>query len=489
VTKNVSTVKAGGWQLLNVILFALIQLFFYGFFARILPKSDFGVIAIANVFIGLASLLTESGLGAALIYKQNTTEGHYAVVFLSNLIIGFVFWALLFFLAKPIASFYKNDQLLSVLRVLSFNFVLQSFGSVSDFLLQKKMQFKSLFIIEVLSNLISSVAGVWAALYFNLGIWALIYSILLMTLLNSIGYFLFNKEKIAFRGFSKLYFSELFSFGAGLTLVRITNFFTTNGINFFIGKLVSMSNLGVYERTFKIMTLPGTYLGNILDKVMFPSMARFNTDDVKLYDYYKKGLAFVNAIMFPATLLLILFSREIVYIILGKSWLSSVVTLRILFLCLLFRVSIRMCDSVVRAKGLVYKSARNKFINALLLVALVYVGSFWGVNGICVGTLIFSIIGYITMSVLVQKSFNKNMRQVFTAFFIPLKYAFFIGIVAVPVYFLIAAFSSLFMLPLIISCAVLIIVLLLIFTKFPNLIGDDILWFAERIKKTINPSK
>lgn len=489
MTKNVSTVKAGGWQLLNVILFALIQLFFYGFFARVLPKSDFGVIAIANVFIGLASLLTESGLGAALIYKQDTTDGHYAVAFLSNLIIGILFWALLFFLAKPIASFYKNDQLLPVLRVLSFNFVLQSFGSVSDFLLQKKMQFKSIFIIEVSANLISSVAGILAALFLHLGIWALIYSMLMLTMLNSIGYFIFNKQKIAFRGFSKLYFSDLFSFGAGLTLVRISNFFTTNGINSFIGKLISMDSLGVYERTFKIMTLPGNYLGNVLDKVMFPSMSRFNDDDSKLYEYYKKGLAFVNAIMFPVTLLLILFSREVVYIILGSTWLNTVLSLRILFLCLLFRVSIRMCDSVLRAKGLVYKSARNKFINAAILVGLVYIGHFWGINGICFGTFIFSVVGYVTMSVLVHKSFNKDLKSIFTSFITPLKYTFFIGLITIPVYYITASLSSLFMLPLIISSVVLAIILMLIFTKMPGLVGDDILWFVTRIKKMINRSK
>jgi PST family polysaccharide transporter len=480
--KNVSAVKAGMWQLLNVILFAFIQLVFYGFFARVLPKSDFGVIAIANVFIAFASLLTESGLGASIIFKQNTTSAHHGVAFLSNLAIGISFWALLFFLAKPISIFYNNALLESVLRVLSFNFVLQAFGSVSDYLLQKKMKFKAIFFIEVSANLISSAVGIYAALFWHLGIWALIYSILLLTMLNSIGYFILNKEKIGYKNLRKTHFSDLFSFGAGLTLVRITNFFNTNGINFLIGKLISMTSLGVYERTFKIMTLPGNYLGNVLDKVMFPSMARFNNDEIKLYEYYKKGLFLVNAIMFPATLLLILFSNEIIYIVFGKAWLNTVLTLRILLLCLLFRVAIRMCDSVIRAKGLVYKSAKNKFINALILTVLVYTGHFWNVNGICAAMVIFSIISYVSMSVLVQKSFNKSLKDVVTSFFTPIKYALFIGVITVPVYYLIASVSSVFILPLIVTVIILVMILLLIFTKFPGLVKGDIIWFLQRVK-------
>ncbi|HEX5150804.1 MAG TPA: lipopolysaccharide biosynthesis protein [Parafilimonas sp.] len=482
MTKNVSAVKAGMWQLLNVLSFALIQLFFYGFFARILPKSDFGVIAIANVFIALASLLTESGLGASLIYKQDTTNGHYAVAFLFNLTIGLFFWAILFFLAKPIASFYKSDLLQPVLRVLSFNFVLQAFGSVSDFLLQKKMKFKRLFFIEVSANLISSAAGIVAALFWHLGIWALIYSILLLTMLNSIGYFLLNKEKIVYKGLRKIYFSDLFSFGAGLTLVRIVNFFNTIGINSFIGKLISLNSLGIYERTFKVMTLPGNYLGNVLDKVMFPSMARFNQNEAKLYEYYKKGLALVNAIMFSATLLLILFTREIIYIVFGETWLNTVITLRILFLCLLFRVAIRMCDSVIRAKGLVYRSARNKFINALMLIILVYIGHFWDVNGICIAIVMFSIISYVSMFALVQRSFNKSINEIFTSLLTPLKYALFIGCITVPVYYITLSLSPVFFLPLIISSIILIIVLMLVFIKFPHFVEDDVLVFFQRIK-------
>ncbi len=479
-----STVKSGLWQLANVLLFSGIQLAFYGYFARVLTKADFGIIAIANVFIGLSSVMAESGMGSALIFKQETEKQHYTIALFSNIAIGVLFWVILYFSAESIAAFYDSENLTLILRVMSFGFVIRSFGSVSNFLLQKDMKFKKLFIVEVVSNIVSSVAGILASLYWDLGIWALIYSILLMILLNSIGYSFYNKEKIlVFSGIQKKHFSDLFSFGLGLTLVRLSNFFATNGVNFLIGKLLTLTSLGVFERMFKIMILPGKYLGNVLDKVMFPSMSRFNDSQERLYEYYRKGLVFVNAIMFPATLLLILFSKEIIYILLGEKWLDSVTSLRILFLCLLFRVSIRMCDSVIRAKGLVYRSARNKFINAVFLALLVYVGHYWGVNGICVAMVIYSINSYFTMSYLVQKSFDKKMIDLVLPFVAPLKYAFLVAIIAIPTYYFSSTLSVPFLLPAMLSSLALMLAIGVVYLKYPQILGEDILWIVKAIKK------
>lgn len=480
-----STIKSGLWQLGNVLIFSAIQLGFYGYFARVLPKADFGLIALANVFISLSAMLAESGLGAALIYKQNTEKQHYMVAFLSNIIIGLFFWVILYFAAAPISRFFDYPSLKLVLRVMSFGFLLRSFGSVSNFLLQKNIKFKKLFIVEVSSNLLSSIIGIGLSLYWDMGIWALIYSILLMILFNSIGYMIFNKQQIiVFSGLKKRHFRDLFSFGAGLTLVKLSNFLSTNGINFLIGKLMTLTNLGVFERLYRVMILPGRYVGNVLDKIMFPSMARFNDDNDRLYAYYRKALVLVNAIMFPTTLLLILFSKEIIYILLGEKWMDSVTPLRILFLCLLFRVSIRMCDSVVRARGLVYKSALNKFINALLLAGMVYAGHYWGIIGICLAMVMFSITGYFSISYLVQKSFNKKMIDILLPFLTPLKYAFLVGAVAIPTYYGMQLLFSIFLVPSLATVSILGILLAIIVFKFPYLLGEDNLQILKTLKRT-----
>ena len=141
-----------------------------------------------------------------------------------------------------------------------------------------------------------------------------------------------------------------------------------------------------------------------------------------------------------------------------------------------------MCDSVMRAKGLVYKSAKNKFINALILTVLVYIGHFWDINGICIAMVVFSLISYVSMSMLVQKSFNTPLKENLTPFFKPIKYTLFIGIIAFPVYYFVAMISSVFILPLIVTVVILAGALIIIFTKFPSLVESDIIWFVQRVK-------
>jgi hypothetical protein len=89
------------------------------------------------------------------------------------------------------------------------------------------------------------------------------------------------------------------------------------------------------------------------------------------------------------------------------------------------------------------------------------------------------------MSVLVQTAFNKTLKEVITAFITPFKYALFIGGITIPVYYITISFSSVLMLPMILSVFVLTVVLILIFTKFPKFVGNDFIWFVQRFKNVI----
>ena len=49
--------------------------------ARILMPSDYGIIAIINVFITIADVLLTSGLNTALIQKQDVDELDFSTIF------------------------------------------------------------------------------------------------------------------------------------------------------------------------------------------------------------------------------------------------------------------------------------------------------------------------------------------------------------------------------------------------------------------------
>ena len=96
------------------------------FLARLLLPEEFGLVAMALVFITISQTVSDFGLASALIQKKDSTSLTYSSVFYFNLVIGF-FLFVGFWLAAPlIADFYDNQSIGPMVRWLSLNFVIGS---------------------------------------------------------------------------------------------------------------------------------------------------------------------------------------------------------------------------------------------------------------------------------------------------------------------------------------------------------------------------
>jgi O-antigen/teichoic acid export membrane protein len=476
-----SILNAGIWQLLNVSLAAIIQFSYYGYLARVLPKSDFGLLALANVFINFAMFVTEGGLGIALIQRREVDQGHISIVMFSNILIAIFLYVIYFFSSGAIANFFNNYDLSFILKVLSLNFIIQAFGSVSYNMSIKFMEFKKICIIETLANFLSAVMGIILVLK-GMGILSVIYATLGRSFIRAGSYMLANKKNIfIFSAMTKQHFNDLYSFGVGMTLIRFNNYLNSFGFQSMIAKVVPLSALGIFERSYRIMIMPASYLGGIVDRVMFPGMSKFNDNDEKLYDYGKKMLRIVNVIMVPATALFILYTNEIVTLLLGSKWMDAVFPLRILFLSLPFRISVMMCDSVVRAKGKVYKAAYRKFLYTLVLFSSVWIASIWGIIGICLATSAAAIFNYFNMVWLIRKLFHTDYEIFFDPFIEPLKLVFIVLLLTAPVYFFVNTFSRYYFTAFLTSFFLLVITFFLIFKIKPYVFGETVNWFIGRL--------
>lgn len=80
--------RALSWTAGGKVISQVISMGFGIALARMLTPDDFGLIAMMMVFTGFAGLLTDVGLGSALVQKKDITEVHYNTVFWTNLGLG-----------------------------------------------------------------------------------------------------------------------------------------------------------------------------------------------------------------------------------------------------------------------------------------------------------------------------------------------------------------------------------------------------------------
>ena len=108
--------------------------------ARLLLKEDFGVAGYAVVVIGMLEVLSDMGVGPALIYHRDEPEAADTAFWLS-LFLGTALFALTWLLAPFAGTFFNDERAIPVTRGLALTFPLSALSNVHRALLSKELTF------------------------------------------------------------------------------------------------------------------------------------------------------------------------------------------------------------------------------------------------------------------------------------------------------------------------------------------------------------
>jgi PST family polysaccharide transporter len=144
--------------------------------------------------------------------------------------------------------------------------------------------------------------------------------------------------------------------------------------------------------------LPTALIGDVLDKVLFPTLSRVQDDVRRLGAAYLQGTAFLALITLPAGIVAALLAPDLVPVLFGPRWEGLVPAFQVLALGMMFRTGYRMSDSLSRATGKVYRRAWRQWLFAALVFLGAWVGHYRGLTGVATGVLIAFFINYLSMA-------------------------------------------------------------------------------------------
>ena len=154
-----------GTQILGLIVFAVLT-------NRLLPE-QFGLVALATVFVSFATLFVDQGLGDALIQRKTVSRSQIDTAFWVAVGTGSLLTLAGIVLAGPISALLDQPDLAPILQVLSFIFVLVALSSIQTALLRREMRFRGLAIRRLAAVAVGGIVGVTMA-FANYGAWALV---------------------------------------------------------------------------------------------------------------------------------------------------------------------------------------------------------------------------------------------------------------------------------------------------------------------------
>lgn len=343
----------------------LINLIVTAILSRILSPEDFGVIALATVFITFFSILSESGIGSAIIQKKDLNKLDISNIFTITIFLGIVLTLSLFFLAGFISEFYKNVQLKIILQLLCTSLFFSVANIVPNGILLKEKRFKFLSMRNMFIQFLCGIASVIYA-YSGGGIYALLINpIIGSVLVFFINYFQFRivpQVSGALLSFQKIYKYSLYQF-----LFTIVNYFSRNLDSLLIGRFLGMNVLGYYEKSYRLMLLPITNITNVINSVSHPVFSEYQDKIMEIERKYKKIIAVLSIIGFPLSILLFYNSAFLIITIFGSNWEPSIIIFKILSLSVGFQIVVSSAGSIFQATN----NTRLLFIDGLLSTFIV----------------------------------------------------------------------------------------------------------------------
>lgn len=316
------TVVSFAWSFLEQVAAKAVTMVVQIILARILLPEEFGVMAILLVAINVADAIAQSGFGLALIQDTEATDSSWATAFWFSILISLVMYGALFLIAPLLALFYSMDSLTMYLRVLGAVVLLNAVYSILRARLQKRMDFRHLFIVSTAASLGSGVIGIGFAIN-GLGIWSLIFQVLAQSFLSIFISLFFVKWRPCLV-FDIQSGRRLFRYGWKICMTGILNVIYSGVSELIIGRSCSPAALGYYTQGRKYPYAAITIISNALQNVMFPAFSSIQEDRPKLRQALKRMLQIGTFVIAPLSMMLTVAADPIVLLLLTEKWLPCV---------------------------------------------------------------------------------------------------------------------------------------------------------------------
>lgn len=380
----------GGVKATNAVL----QFGILAVLARLLTPSEFGLMGIALVVVSFSDIFTDIGFGPAITQKKELSKIDIHTGFTSSLIFGLLLFIILWSSSPLIAGFFKNDQLIPILKAISIVLWLRAITTVPLGLMFREMQFKKLSLIQITSYAIGyGFVGIVLA-YKGYGVWSLVYGVISQTILLLILFLFFSKEFIGFK-INKKSFYSLLHFGGGYSLSKVFSYVANKGDKILVGKLLGVDALGLYERGYQIVKYISSLMGEVIDKVLFSPIAR-KQEDRKLVGKVFLDLTYLLAIIFfPLTGFIYFNAKPIVHILLGEQWDSTINVVKIMAPSVFFLISTRIGSTVAKSLGDVYRRAWRTLFYGIFVITSVYFTSSWGIGAVSIAVTVGTVFNYL----------------------------------------------------------------------------------------------
>jgi teichuronic acid exporter len=298
--------------------------------ARWLDPSDYGVMALVGMVTGPLAMVTDMGLSWLIVQFKDLRDSELNLFFWLRFGMAMISYTGLVLAAPWLADWFESPRLAEALPVGSLILLFAPMIFVPDAMLRKHLMFDRVARAEILSTVVTiplMLLMAWA----GAGLWAL----LLPPLVGATAYTVVMQMAYPWwPGWSISTERIRLMLRYGLTgVANGTGWYVFAQLDvLIIGKLAGEQALGLYSMAKQLALLPVTKISVVVNQLMYPVLAQWQDDTVRLRGVFLKVMRVVACASLPLSVGMALLAPDLVSVMLKPQWAPIVPILQI-FAC------------------------------------------------------------------------------------------------------------------------------------------------------------
>jgi len=353
--------------------------------ARILVPSDYGLLSMASIFLGIVLILSEFGVGTAVVTLRELEPRQLRQLNSFALLLGLAGTLLTTIAAYPLGLFFRAPNLPPVVMVVGLTFVISSLQTVPAALLRRELNFRTLALIDFTRGMLVPLVTLGGALL-GLRYWALALGSVVGAILTTALTLFHRREPFARPSVQGL--AGVLRYSRHLLVGRLAYIVYQNGDFAVAGRRLGEAAVGAYTLAWTLSTSPIEKITGLLSDVTPSLFSAVQHDRAALRRYFLNLSEVLCLATFPASVGLSLVSPDLVAVVLGPKWAGTEGPLALLALYAGARSVTSLFGHLFNATRETRFAMWTSLALAVLLLGGFIVGSHWGASGIAAAWLV-----------------------------------------------------------------------------------------------------
>ncbi len=381
------TLKSGIWSFFSRGATRGLMMLKLMIVAILLSPKDIGLLGVALLTLATFEVFTKTGFKQSIIQNKNEIKDHLNTAWTALAVRGLALYGIVFFSAPFIADFFGEPRAELVIQVIGLVLIFRGFMNIGVVLFEKELEFHKRFLIDLSEVLPSFIITVVLAIILR-NVWALVYGTIAGVFFMMVASFILHPYKPKFE-FDLEKAREMFGFGKWIFGSSIVIFIATQGDDIFLGRVLGVISLGVYQLSYKISNTPATEITHVISRVTFPAYSKIQDNIDKLQKGLNRTLRTTLSLSIPISVAIFLFVPGLTHYIIGDKWIDIIWPARILAISGLIRSITATWGPFYKARGKPKYAFYKNVLRVIGIFSTIYwLTKFYGIVGTSFSVLI-----------------------------------------------------------------------------------------------------